>query len=265
MNRSIQQHRKAAMYRSIAVAAFLLLLSIALLSMGLDQLLVLLLVLGLGGAAYYFIVRSFRIGTGKRLVFLSATDMDPEALAAEAAEAYKKTDGSVMTQYGRAYYQAACHALLGEHEAALAICEAMPMPSDKYRTTRECNLMMCLVRCGRLSDGALHVDAVYTILDADRKMASSCHRVLGAYFTASGDIEKAVFHLAQAQLLASFRLEHMGNHYDLAQLAEKQGNMAVAAAHFRSAADLGPKTWFGQEAARRASALELTIGTQSPQ
>lgn len=255
MNKTIQQLKSERIHGLIILGLSLILLAIFLFWLKAEDALIIILILGLEVIFLYVINQNYARKAGKRLTYLAADMMDAQLLCDETKEAYKRKSTNWKKIYGEKYSESTCYSLQGDYDNALKAWEEIPALNQKYANSKLCGRAMILVRMGNLEEAEKSLQKIVEIESSDRAMSASCCRVLGAYYTSIGDTEEARTLLDKAMKSAKYNTEKMGLFFDLARLEEKSAHDDKAAEYYRQAAEIGPKTWLGQQSARKAEAL----------
>ncbi len=256
MDKTVHKLIRIMNMRFFALPVIAFLYCLMLFFLHVDQLFIFISLFVLAGASGIAVYYDCGYRIRNRLAYLATEAMDAELLKEEASHAYPRSGGSWKTQYGRLYYETIYYNLLGDHEKALEAWKALPTPNELLRNSKECGLMQRLIRVGRVDEATLHLENAQRIMKSDKRLESGCLRVLGSYYAAKGDGEAGGEYLSQAYARAKYRSEKISILYDLGVLAEKLGNQNEAIDYYCQAAGLGPQAWLGQEAARRAEALQ---------
>ncbi len=256
MTKTIHELSDARDRRVAALAMIAFIYCIVLFYFHMDQLFIFISVFAFVSVCLVALQYDFGMKVNKRLIYLAAEVMNPDLLKEEASHVYPRSDGSWKTRYGRLYYESFYYCLLGNHEKALEAWKSLPTPNDLLRNAKDCGLMQLLVRAGQVEEAEQYLEDVQRMIMSNEKMAAICMRAVGAFYAAKGDGGAGREYLAQAYSRARYSSEKMGILFDFGVLTEKIGKQEEAIDYYCQAAGLAPKTWLGQEAARRAKALQ---------
>lgn len=202
----------------------------------------------------------------KKLVYLLNQQLDPDAALQELGE-FRKLIGNMekLTQY----YMSFVYDLQGKYSDALAIQQDQKMPKRPVSGLNRLNQAYFMLRCGLKQDALPIVRQYEPAVEKGRGEAILSHvHTIGLYYLESGDMDKALGLLNRA-FASPVPIVKLNCAFDLARLYLQSGDTEQAMSYFRQAAELGPKTWLGQEAARRFAALQrieprITDGEAAP-
>lgn len=197
-------------------------------------------------------------GMATRINALIFTAMDAGTLAEELPVYLKMFGRPAAAEPFRRYFEAWHCMLMGRHEEALGQLSAMEMKMPVFSANAQVMEAVCRLRCGEAEAAAgycLRAEQAILMRDAARIDAAQAHAV-GLHYLESGEANKARWFLSATLRQPHSHWVRLSVSFDLARLEEREGNAETAIELYKQAAALGPKTWMGQEAARRAEALE---------
>lgn len=194
------------------------------------------------------------VRTVVRFTTLISCKLDPDAAMCLFEESKKmigrrKTSDPIFLRH--------IHDLKGEYPEALKDYLAKK-PANTVPGSR-LDLAYYYLRCGMLDDARAIVQPLEPDVVKKQGLRSARLHTLGLYYLELGYLEKAKqlllvsSYLEEASLGGRVKIARLNCSYDLACLYEKEGNKDQAIAQYRNAAALGPKTWLGQESARRCN------------
>jgi tetratricopeptide (TPR) repeat protein len=151
--------------------------------------------------------------------------------------------------------------LKGEYQNALK--EYLNIKNGLYSKKIKLGLLYFYLRCCQIDNAKEIVRNIQMKLKYTTQQDVAFLHTAGLYYLEIGEMEKARECLSmafkkEAQIRnGQFKIARLNCAFDLARLDEKEGSIQEAIEHYRQAAALGPKTWIGQESARRAEALSI--------
>jgi tetratricopeptide (TPR) repeat protein len=160
-------------------------------------------------------------------------------------------------------FEAAGRDLSGEYGKALESLRLIRYRKKKLKNAADTRLLYYCARTGDLPAAEALLPACEArIAEAMGDGRAFALHAQGLYRLETGDLQKARDLLEDALNSAQRNGTLQGIRFDLARLEEKEGDAAKASEYYKQAAATGAKTWMGQEAARRAEALETGVHEQ---
>jgi tetratricopeptide (TPR) repeat protein len=207
---------------------------------------------------FLFLYLKTVMGITARMNSLAFTLLDPSLLE-EELPGYLQTFGKRRSESEpfRQYYETWICILrgqFGEAQERLAkgrVCAPMLAASMRAMEAH------CLLRRGEPGEAADICKAFEKdiLLRGNPGADGNQLHLVALFYLESNERNRARWFFQKALELPTSKWASLALRYDLARLEEKEGDAGKALEHYRQAAELGPKTWMGQEAARRAEAL----------
>lgn len=208
----------------------------------------------------YFIMRymSCTAQMAKRINHLIFTEMDPALLDQELPEQIKALGKGAAANSIGCYYEALRLTLIGNFDEARGRLSKVSLKPPFLEMEMKRIEALCNLRTGRIEQAesiCLLFESKYPNIGHLVQDGGDTHAT-ALYYLKRKDFAKARAFLygAMKQPLNNFTL--MNICYDIARLEEEQGNVIESIENYKQAAAIGPKTWLGQEAAKRLAALE---------
>lgn len=182
------------------------------------------------------------------------------------SEALMKIYFEISKAYGWGQHASKNHMLLSlvldlQGDYPKALYEAKQVKTAIILRQIKLNLVYFYLRCGQVENARSISQKLFINMRSKTVRDASNLHTAGLYYLESEELSKAQdYFLLASSIEASAnngqrKITRLNCEYDLARLEEKQSNLEKAAEHYRQAAGIGPKTWMGQESARRAEAL----------
>lgn len=204
---------------------------------------------------YFFIYHHFYRLFDARFSYITSCLLDPELLGREAQCIYSKNSLYWANRFNWLYFESVRLDMIGDFSTALELCESMPAFTRASRDIKEFRLMHFYLRIGELGKATGSIGKIRKLSD-NKSYKYYYILLLGSYYLEMGFYNLAQQFLTEASEHAKSKRTKLEVCFALARLYEKESNIEKARSLYEQAAALGPKTWMGHEAARRAEALD---------
>lgn len=180
-------------------------------------------------------------------------------VASEALGEFMRLFGRRKSSIGLSAMKCQIMDLRGQYHEA--VIELANRKVNNLTLRYKLSLVYFYLRCGMVENARTLYEQIKPFLSPTIFHSSAHTHTIGLYHLETVDAENArkyfaaSAYLEETALVGKKKIAKMNCEYDLARLEEKEGNFNKAIDHYRQASAIGPKTWMGQEAARRVVAL----------